>query len=198
MIRYIKGALHHTVSGDIIVETPAGIGFRIYIPAGSAFYKVAEGEETAVYTSLQVKEDSLSLYGFADRDELEFFELLITVNGIGAKGAMSIMSALPGSQLRNAIAMGDAKAIQKANGIGKKTAERVILELKDKVGPADAPDSSEPAYIDEEESTDSRSEALAALISLGYTRSEASSVIGKIKGENLTVEDYIKLALRKL
>ena len=127
MIGYIKGYFHPMPDGSVIVENASGIGFLIHVPAGSALYKEPEGAEVKVYTSMQVREDDISLYGFMSKEDLELFELLITVSGIGAKGAMSIMSALPGSQLKRAIAAGDTASITKAQGIGKKTAERLVL-----------------------------------------------------------------------
>ena len=145
-----------------------------------------------------VKEDDISLYGFSDREELELFELLITVSGIGAKGAMSIMSVLSPNALKFAIASGDSKSISKANGVGKKTAERIIIDLKDKVGSFDEAELDGP--IDDKifVNDDTRSEAKIALISLGYSQQEAENAISKIKGENLTIEDYIKLALKQM
>ena len=143
-----------------------------------------------------VKEDDISLYGFSDKESLELFELLITVNGVGAKAGMSIMSALPPAELKSAIAMGDAKSISKANGVGKKTAERVILELKDKVGDFDA---NAVSLGDVQIVTgDERSEAVAALMALGYNKNEAASAVGKVKDDNLACEDYIKQALKNL
>ena len=193
MIGYIKGFLHPAMDGTVIIENASGIGFKIFVPTGSALYKMPEGTEVKVFTSMQVKEDDISLYGFMEKEELELFELLITVNGIGAKGAMSIMSSLSVSELRFAIASGDAKTICKANGVGKKTAERLILELKDKMGAfADA------IFVDDDALGDDRTEAVSALIALGYTKNEAAAAVGKIKGDGLTVEDYIKQALKKL
>ena len=154
MIRYIKGTIYHQMDGSIIVENSSGMGFHIMISAGSSFYKLVDGEDVKVHTSMIVKEDDISLYGFSDREELELFELLITVSGIGAKGAMSIMSVLSPNALKFAIASGDSKSISKANKI--------------------------------------------ALISLGYSQQEAENAISKIKGENLTIEDYIKLALKQM
>lgn len=198
MIGYIKGFLHPLMDGSVIIENTSGIGFKIFVPTGSALYKMPEGSEVKVFTSMQVKEDDISLYGFMEKEELDLFELLITVNGIGAKGAMSIMSSLSVSELRFAIASGDSKTISKANGVGKKTADRVILELKDKMGAfADMGDGT-PVFMDDEKVGDDRAEAVSALIALGYTRNEAAAAVGKIKGEGLTVEDYIKQALKKL
>ena len=134
MIRYIKGIYSMTFENSIIVETSSGIGFEIFLPVGSPLYRYGEGEEIMVYTSMAVKEDDISLYGFHNREALELFELLITVSGIGAKGAMSILSTLQPTELKRAILFEDAKEISRANGVGKKTAERLILELKDKIG----------------------------------------------------------------
>lgn len=196
MIRFIKGIFHPGLSGSVIIETASGMGFEVNIPANSSLYKNLEGEEVKVYTSMIVREDDVSLYGFSDRENLELFELLITVNGIGAKAGMSIMSALPPSELKRAIAMGDVKAISAANGVGKKTAERVILELKDKVGTFDDDVLAESdVFIP---ASDERSEAVAALIALGYTKNEAADAVGKVKKEDLTCEEYIKNALKNL
>ena len=198
MIRYIKGNIYHQMDSSIIVENSSGIGFNIMIPSGSSFYKLTDGEEVKVHTSMIVKEDDISLYGFSDREELELFELLITVSGIGAKGAMSIMSVLSPNALKLAIASGDSKSISKANGVGKKTAERIIIDLKDKLGSFD--EAELDAYIDDKifVNDDTRSEAKIALISLGYSQQEAENAISKIKGENLSIEDYIKLALKQM
>jgi len=198
VIIYIKGTIYHQIDGSIIVENNSGMGFHIMISAGSSFYKLVDGEDVKVHTSMIVKEDDISLYGFSDREELELFELLITVSGIGAKGAMSIMSVLSPNALKFAIASGDSKSIAKANGVGKKTAERIIIDLKDKVGSFDESELDGP--IDDKifVNDDTRSEAKIALISLGYSQQEAENAISKIKGENLTIEDYIKLALKQM
>ena len=197
MIGYIKGYYHPATDGTIIVENASGIGFSIFVPAGSSVYKLPEGSEVKVFTSMQVREDDISLYGFMEREELELFELLITVSGIGAKGAMSIMSSMSVNELKFAIATGDSKTICKANGVGKKTADRLILELKDKMG-SFAGDGAKVSVLDDEVLGDDRAEAVSALIALGYTRNEAAAAVGKITGEGLTVEDYIKQALKKL
>lgn len=196
MIRCIKGRFYPNIDGSIIVETDSGVGFRVFVPANSAVYRNTEGSEVKIYTSMIVREDAMSLYGFNSKDELELFELLITVNGVGAKAGMSIMSILPPSELKQAIAAGDVKAISAANGIGKKTAERIILELRDKVEAfgfaTDTEVSVSTAYSDE------RSEAVNALIALGYTKNEATAAVGAVAGEALTCEEYIKGALKNL
>lgn len=199
MIRFLRGIFHPSSDGSAIIETDSGVGFRINVPANSGLYKNVDGDEVSVYTSMQVREDAVNLYGFTSMEDLELFELLITVNGVGAKAGLSVMSALAPAQLRIAITSGDAASITKANGIGKKTAERIILELKDKVtGPA--------GFVPEEDGdadfalsvTGEKEEAIAALAALGYTRNEAINAISKVKGEELTCEDYIRGALKNL
>lgn len=199
MIRTLRGIFHPENDGTAVIETSGGIGFLLTIPANSPIYKNLDGEEVRVYTLMTVRQDDISLYGFDTKEELELFRLLITVNGVGAKAAMSIMGLLPEIELRRVIATGDTKTISQASGIGKKTAERIILELKDKVG-----DFFEEKGINDEDFiqnpilTDDKAEAIGALTSLGYTRSEAEVAVGKVKGENLSVEDYIKNALKQM
>lgn len=195
MIRYIKGIFHNGDPGSILVETSSGLGLQIAIPDNSQLYQLQEGDPVKVHTSFQVREDSMRLYGFDDRDGLELFEQLITVSGVGAKAAMAIMSALAPEALRAAILTGDAKSITKANGVGKKIAERVVLELKDKVGSLTG-DALTITGLDEMPAGDERSEAVAALTALGYTKNEALAAVGKVREEGLTAEDYIKQALR--
>lgn len=198
MIRYIKGIYSMNVNGGIVIETSSGIGMEVFLPMNSPIYKYSEGDNIMVYTSMIVKEDDMKLYGFHNRESLEIFELLITVSGVGAKGAMAIVGTLSSEELKRAIAFEDAKEISKANGIGKKTAERIILELKDKIGKADLNVSSVDIPSGNVASSDSRSEAINALIALGYTKAEAFSAISSINDEGLTSEDYIKKGLKNL
>ena len=197
-----------TFDNSIIVENASGIGFEIFIPAGSPLYRYGEGEEIMVYTSMAVKEDDISLYGFHNREALELFELLTTVNGIGAKAAMAILSALSPEELRRAILFEDAKEISRANGVGKKTAERIILELKEKIGKlsggmTDSGIATElgggtSSGAGDAAGTDNRVEAINALIALGYSKAEAFSAISQVPEEGLSCEDYIKKALKHL
>ena len=196
MIRFIKGIFHPGFNGEVIIESASGLGFEVNIPANSPLYKKMEGEEVKVFTSMIVKEDDVSLYGFSDKESLELFELLITVNGVGAKAGMAIMSAMPPAEVRRAIGMGDAKSISKANGVGKKTAERIILELEDKVGSFDEDAISFGDVV--LSTSDERSEAVAALMALGYNKNEATNAVGKVKDDSLSCEDYIKQALKNL
>ena len=202
MIRYIKGTLAMHVENGIVVETGSGVGFEIFVHQGSPIYKHSEGDEIQVFTEMIVREDGMSLYGFHNRESLEFFKLLTTVSGIGPKGAMGILGSMPLSELKLAIAMGDVKSISKAQGVGKKTAERLVVELKDKVGQADIDtdtgDIAGSMASDGSASGDARSEAIAALISLGYARSEAFKAVSSVGDEGLTSEEYIKKALKNL
>lgn len=197
MIRYVKGIYSMNINGGIVVETQSGLGLEIFLPANSPIYRYGEGETIMVYTSMIVKEDDISLYGFHNRDNLEIFERLITVSGVGAKGAMSILGTLEAAELKRAIAFEDAKEISRANGIDKKTAERIILELKDKLAKTDIPAYVPPADT-ADVSSDSRSEAITALVALGYTKAEAFNAVASINDEGLSSEEYIKKALKNL
>ena len=204
MIKYIKGYYAMTLAGGIVVETSSGIGFEINIPAGSPLYKYGEGEEITVFTAMIVKEDDISLYGFHNRESLDLFRMLITVSGIGAKGAMSIMGSMSADELRRAILFEDVKEISKANGVGKKTAERLILELKDKIGKlggtsdAVAGSAAISGASTDAGADDARTEAIYALVSLGYSKAEAFGAVSKVLDEGLTGEEYIKRALKSL
>ena len=202
MIRYIKGTYTMQFENGIVVETGSGVGFEIFVHQGSPIYKHSEGDEIQVFTEMIVREDGMSLYGFHNRESLEFFKLLTTVSGIGPKGAMGILGSMPLSELKLAIAMGDVKSISKAQGVGKKTAERLVVELKDKVGTMDIDgETGEIGGMDISAGSgadDARSEAISALISLGYARSEAFKAVSSVGDEGLTSEDYIKKALKSL
>ena len=146
-----------------------------------------------------VKEDSMTLYGFHNKESLEIFEMLITVSGVGAKGALAIVGTLSVEELKRAIAFEDAKEISRANGIGKKTAERIILELKDKMGKLDGELPAGVAVADiSNVSADARTEAISAMVALGYTKAEAFSAVSAVNDEGLTSEEYIKKALKNL
>jgi len=187
------------VNGGIVVETPSGIGLEVFIPANSPVYKYSIGDSVMVHTSMIVKEDDMSLYGFHNKETLEIFEKLITVSGVGAKGAMAIVGTLSADELKRAITFEDAKEIARANGIGKKTAERIILELKDKIGKMDG--EVDRVVIGGETpgiSADNRTEAINALVALGYTKAEAFNAVSTVNDEGLSSEDYIKKALKNL
>ena len=200
MIRFLRGEYLYYESGAIVLETPAGIGFRIFISDTSSLLTKREGEEIEVYTYMQVKEDGMALYGFADTEGLALFEQLITVKGVGPKAGLAIMSTGTPNQIKSVIAAGDAASIAMAPGIGKKTAERVILELKDKVSalPFEGADISEgfaPAAVP---GSGERGEAVVALTTLGYSKKEAEAAVASVKDEGLSAEEYVQKSLKFL
>lgn len=200
MIGFLRGILAEKGDGYIIIDVN-GVGYQVFVPANTSAYLNAEGEEVTVYTSMIVREDDVSLFGFSGRGELDAFKKLIGISGVGPKAAVAILSAFTLDQLKQAIVFEDAKALQRANGIGKKTAERIVLELKDKFsteglaveGPAGmAGDGANPV------AAGGRAEAISALVALGYTRGEATSALASVKESDLTTEEYIKRALKNL
>lgn len=200
MIRFLRGTYLYYEAGSIVLETSAGIGFRVNVSDTSNLLNNREGDEIEVYTYLQVKEDGMSLYGFADTDGLKLFELLITVNGVGPKAALAIMSLGTPNQIKGVIAAGDSASISQAQGVGKKTAERVILELSDKVDvlPINGDEISQIGVKNKIAGSEERNEAIVALITLGYTKREAESAIASVSDEGLKPEEYIKKALKYL
>ena len=199
MIRFIRGEYLYYESGAIVLETRGGIGFRIYVSDTSSLLTAREGDEIAVYTYMQVREDGMSLYGFADSEGLALFEQLITVKGIGPKAGLAIMSLGTPNQIKGVIAAGDAASIAMAQGVGKKTAERVILELKDKVSAlpfeGTEPEGIAPAAVP---GSGERGEAVVALTTLGYTKKEAEAAVGSVLDEGLSAEEYVRKSLKYL
>jgi Holliday junction DNA helicase RuvA len=196
MIDFIKGKLVHSYGDSVIVENN-GIGFKIHTSIGSVADFSSLGEEVVVYTELIVREDSMSLVGFSSRDELNMFQLLTSVSGIGTKVGIGILSSMPFGQLAGIIASADIKSLQSAQGVGKKTAERLVLELKDKMPQTLSLQMHEHAPASTAYQSVQK-DALDALMSLGYTRSEAQGVLKQIDMEQMTVEDIIKASLKKL
>lgn len=199
MLNYIKGILAIKTESQIVVEA-GGLGYEITVPANSSVYLAHEGEEITVYTAMMVREDDVSLYGFGSKAELDTFRKLITVSGVGAKAAVAILSAMPLHEVHQAIILEDAKTLTRANGIGKKTAERIVLELKDKFGHLEdaALPSGNDIALTAADTADNRTEAANALMALGYTKSEAVNALASVKEADLTVEEYIKQALKRL
>ena len=198
MLHYIKGILAMKMASEIVVEA-GGLGYEITVPANSSVYLAHEGDQVTVYTAMMVREDDVSLYGFGDKNELDTFRKLITVSGVGAKAAIAILSAMPLNEVHQAIILEDAKSLTRANGIGKKTAERIVLELKDKFGTIE--DAALPQGVElpaVSASSDNRTEAVNALMALGYTKGEAVNAMAMVKEADLTVEEYIKQALKRL
>lgn len=184
----------------MIIETAAGIGFRVNVSDTSSLLTAREGEEVSVYTYMQVKEDGMALFGFADTDGLALFEQLITVKGVGPKAGLAIMSLGTPNQIKSVISSGDAAAISMAQGVGKKTAERVILELKDKVSvlPFDGAEISEGIAPAAAPGSGERGEAVIALTTLGYSKREAETAVASVPDEDLSAEEYVRKSLKFL
>lgn len=195
MYAYIKGQVVLRALDFLVVEN-GGVGYKIQASAGSLERFPATGEQVTVHTHLYVREDQMALYGFPEREDLNMFELLLTVSGIGPKVASTIVGTLPPSQFALAVITGDAKALTQIRGIGRKGAERLILELKDKLkGSADEL----PAAVAAVSGTSVQSDAINALIVLGYSGSEAAQAVGRVAAdESAGLEDIIRLALRQL
>lgn len=197
MIHYIKGKLGMFIKGGVVIEANS-IGYEVFVPDNSDCYRKAEGTDIMLFTEMVVREDDISLYGFMDKEELRIFKMLTTVNGVGAKAAMAILSALPIEELKRAIIHSDVAMLTRANGVGKKIAQRLVLELKDKFD-KDADSSCNAQNVDfETDAQNEKAEAVAALISLGYSKSEAQEAVLSLKDEGLGVSEYIRLALRRL
>lgn len=196
MISYIKGILAETAAEQIVVET-GGVGMNIWIPASVLPGLPAIGSEVKIYTYMHVREDVINLYGFLSRDDLEFFKLMLNVSGIGPKGALSILSYATPDELRLAILTGDEKKISSAPGVGKKTAQRLVLELKDKISSPVADDTY--ANVSDVSSGGVVQEAIEALGALGISASEAAAAVKKAGDvEGMEVEDIIKAALKNI
>ena len=194
MIHYIKGTITEYMPGVAVIECN-GIGYEVNVTDNSPVLFAVRDELVTLYTYMAVREDDVSLYGFTDPESLKMFKMLTTVSGIGCKGAMAILSRLSLQELRQAIAFEDPASIAKANGIGKKTAAKVILELKDKIGDVQTADGTivAPQTIMKGSAKD---EALMALQALGFSKSEASTLLVGINDDDLSPEEYVRLALR--
>lgn len=195
MISYVKGKLVEIIGDTVVVEN-GGFGINIRVPESVLGQLPGIGSETLIYTYMYVKEDLINLFGFITRDDLNVFKLLLNVNGIGPRGALSILSTVTPDALRLAVLSGDIKLISSAPGIGKKTAERLVLELKDKVSVSIAP---ENIVTDSDIEQTAVGEAIEALETLGISRSEAERAIRSIEGrEDMSAEELIKEGLRNL
>ena len=193
MIYSVKGQLIEKNPTNVVIDCN-GVGYLIHISLHT-FSLIPSSEAIKLYTHLQVKEDSHTLYGFWEKSEREIFRLLISVSGVGASTARSMLSSLEPGQIREAIAAGDVATIQGIKGIGAKTAQRVIIDLKDKILKVFGMDE-----VSLPLSNTNREEALSALETLGYTRKQSEKVVEKIVKEepDATVESLIKQALKKL
>lgn len=199
MFSYIKGSLADVMADSIVVDV-AGIGWHIYVTGQVLGQLPPIGEQIKVHTWLQVREDAMTLFGFLAKDDLSVFKLLLGVSGIGPKGALAVLSVMTTDDLRFAVLGDDAKAIAKTPGIGTKTAQRVILELKDKLSLEEAVEHKLSQVPDEQtEASGIKAEAAMALAALGYSSSEALKAISRVEiTQDMEVETLLKLALKNM
>lgn len=198
MISYIKGELVYIGENNIIVDNN-GIGYNIFVSVKTTYKLPHINEEVKVFTYMDVKEDSLQLYGFLNMEELNIFNLLITVNGVGPKGALAILSDLTPSDIVLAISCQDSKALCVGKGVGKKTAEMIILKLKDKIstfntGKGNISIKAE-TFI---ENKDEKNDAIAGLVALGFTRIEAAKAVESVYTSDMDSAKIISAALKLL
>lgn len=192
MFAYLKGTLE-VKSEDYIVIDVNGVGYKVYMSKSSIDNLPNYGESIKVHTYLKVREDDVSLYGFNSMEELSMFELLISVGGIGAKSAITILSNITPSKFALAVITNDVNTLKKLQGIGPKTAQRIILELKDKIKTEDA---MELPKEEEQKTEEDSEELIQALQVLGFRRYEINNILPKLKADNL--EEKIKEALQYL
>lgn len=201
MLAYIKGILEIKTKGYIVVEA-GGLGYKIFMPESTIANTGNIGDKVQIYTFMKVREDDVSLYGFLTNEELRMFELLLSVSGIGAKGALGILSNITPSQFALAVISNDVAILKKVPGIGPKTAQRAILELKDKlkkeqeISIAEGEETSNIEQVIKED--EKVSEAISALQVLGYSKREIVEALQAIEVTSLSVEDIIKKGLANL
>ncbi|MBQ8007145.1 MAG: Holliday junction branch migration protein RuvA [Lachnospiraceae bacterium] len=200
MIGYLKGEVAGIYDDRIVLEV-GGIGYNIFMAGSSLDLIEGVGVIIKIYTYLLVREDALSLYGFLTKDDLELYKLLISVNGIGPKGGLALLSVMTSDDLRFAILSGDAKQIGKAPGIGPKSAQRLIIDLKDKVSLQDAFELKSEHMADNKEKDTLgviREEAVEALVALGYSQSDSYRAVRSVGGDVNDVESVLKAALSNM
>ena len=196
MIAYVSGILEMKLNGYIVIDV-GGIGYKVFM-SESAIDSLGElGEKVKVYTHHHVREDDISLYGFLSMEELNMFEMLISVSGVGAKSALSILTNVEPSSFALAVISNDVSKLVKIPGIGKKTAARIVLELKDKLKTEEAITETEEVEVAIKEDNKT-SEVIAALQVLGYTRKEIDKVLEKMDLDTMELEGAIKIALKLL
>ena len=203
MIASVKGKLEGVTTESVIIDVN-GLGVEAIVPTTVINLLPKIDENIKLHTYLHVREDAMQLYGFLEKEDLDFFKLLITVNGIGPKAAIAILSSMPTDILTFAILSEDTKTIQKAQGIGAKTAKKLVLELKDKVGIIKTPKNTGSEIYDNAGLTiginsEIKDEAVQVLTALGYSQTEAVKAISTIEMyEKMTSEELVKLSLKNL
>ena len=196
MIYNVRGTLTYTDINYAVVEC-GGVGFKCFVSMTTLKELPPLGKEANLYTYLAVREDAMDLFGFATQRELDAFKLLITVSGVGPKAAMAVLSVLPPDRLSIAVSSGDVKSIQSAQGVGKKTAERIVLELKDKMLGIAPSNAAAVQSIQAVASNSDAQEAVEVLVSLGFNQSDAATVVGAMN-KGLSVDDMIRKGLKQL
>ena len=199
MYAYLKGTIEDITEDNLVIEA-GQIGYNVKVSARTVNALGGIGSFVKIYTYTLVREDTFNLYGFLTKDDLEIFKKLITVNGIGPKGGLAILSIMSADELRFAILAADAKAIAKAPGVGAKTAERVILDLKDKISIEDAISPKETVAalaVAGEDIGNRKNEVIEALTALGYSASDALRAVKQVETtEDISVEEILKAALK--
>ncbi len=196
MIASVRGKLIYNDNTYAVVEC-MGVGYKCFVTKNTLYNLPPKNEEIMLYTYLVVREDAMDLYGFKDLEELEAFKLITSVNGVGAKIGLALLSEFTPSQITLYIASNDPKALTAASGVGLKLAQRIVLELKDKVGSLGSGDETVIKTVGNATLNTNTKEAVSALVSLGYTQSEASLAVGK-SDPSLSTEELIKSALKSL
>lgn len=196
MLSYLKGTLECILHDYIVIEVN-NIGYQVFVSSYTISQLPQIGNGIKIHTYMSVREDAILLYGFLDINELDMFNMLITVSGIGPKAALAILSTIRPADISTAIIIEDINSLSKAQGIGKKTAQRIILDLKDKLK-INTRFQNDILDLDSKTSNSSKQEAIEALISLGYSQMEATKAVIDIYQEELSIEDIIKSALKKM
>lgn len=196
MISYIRGTLIHRGAGYIIVET-GGIGYHILISASALAGMTELNTEVKVFTHMAAKEDGITLFGFSSQEEREIFLKLLAVSGVGPKAAMGFLAQLTPQEIITAVLSADVKTLSNAPGVGKKLAQRVILELKDKYTTEDAILLS-PSMDVQETAGNAQLEAMDAMTALGYSRSEAAQAVRQVAEDGMSTEEILKAALKRM
>lgn len=197
MIAFVKGRVVEMDESAVVLEN-GGVGYLVYVHGRDAG-RLRMGEEVLLHTYFHVREDAVQLFGFLDREDLRVFRLLIGVNGIGPKAAVGILAALTPNDLRFAVLADDVKAIAAAPGVGRKTAQKMILELKDKFHLQEAfEERLAGAAAPQDAETDSQSEAVQALVALGYSGTDALKAVRAAAVEGMDTEQILKAALKKM
>ncbi|MBO5238525.1 MAG: Holliday junction branch migration protein RuvA [Lachnospiraceae bacterium] len=198
MLAYIKGTLEEIQDDSVIVDNH-GMGYRIFTSGMDLGRMPALGEKVTLHLHMNIREDDISLYGFLNKEALRLFQLLISVSGVGPKVAIAVLSALTVNDIQMAVISGDAKALTKANGVGTKGAQRIIIELKDKLSLDSLLEEDVQESTGVPLDTDVFTTTAMALTSLGYSQLEATQAIRRVEhADGMTEEELLKAALRKL